>query len=234
MDTLHASRRLVKSPPELWAEVSDEAALARHLADFGEIRITRVAPETTVAWEGDRASGTVEIEAAGWGTKVVLTATPAAEAPVTQAPEPQPEPEAPEPQPRGPEPTPDARQPDVTPAATEDPGPVPVHGRRGFFARLFRRQPRAGTRVAEAPAPSAPAPDPAPPAPTPQPGPLPGPQPVPDPPAAEPEPPAVELPDEPPPAAAAAEQLARARTVAILTGVLDDLGAAHHRPFSRG
>jgi hypothetical protein len=23
------------------------------------------------------------------------------------------------------------------------------------------------------------------------------------------------------------------RTVAILTGVLDDLGAAHHRPFSR-
>jgi len=24
-----------------------------------------------------------------------------------------------------------------------------------------------------------------------------------------------------------------ARTVAILTGVLDDLGAAHHRPYSR-
>ncbi|MDX6680703.1 MAG: hypothetical protein QOG94_742, partial [Solirubrobacteraceae bacterium] len=70
-----ATRRLVKSPPELWAEVSSEDSLGRHLAPFGEIRITRVSAETTVAWEGDRVSGTVELEPTGWGTKVSLTAT---------------------------------------------------------------------------------------------------------------------------------------------------------------
>jgi hypothetical protein len=31
-------------------------------------------PETTVAWEGDRASGTVELAAAGLGTTVTPTA----------------------------------------------------------------------------------------------------------------------------------------------------------------
>src|SRR6202011_1368716 len=68
-----AHRTLVKSPPELWAEVSDPAALARHLGEFGEIRITRVEPETAVAWEGDKACGTVELAQSGWGTKVTLT-----------------------------------------------------------------------------------------------------------------------------------------------------------------
>jgi hypothetical protein len=80
MDQPSATRRLVKSAPELWAEISSEASLARHLAEFGEIRITRVTPETTVAWEGDRVSGTVELARTGLGTKVILTATPAAEA----------------------------------------------------------------------------------------------------------------------------------------------------------
>lgn len=75
-----ATRRLVKSPPELWAEISDEASLSRHLARFGDIRITRVSAETTVAWEGDRVSGTVQLGQAGLGTKVVLTATPTARA----------------------------------------------------------------------------------------------------------------------------------------------------------
>ena len=70
-----ATRRLVKSPPELWAEISSEDSLSRHLAEFGEVRITRVKPKTTVAWEGDRASGTVELTPTGLGTKVVLTAT---------------------------------------------------------------------------------------------------------------------------------------------------------------
>ena len=69
-----ASRTLVKSPPELWAECSDAASLARHLDEFGEIRITRLEPETAVAWEGERARGTVRIEPSGWGTKVILTA----------------------------------------------------------------------------------------------------------------------------------------------------------------
>src|SRR4051812_30908891 len=69
-----AQRTLVKSPPELWAEVSALEALARHLGKFGEIRIPRLEPETTVAWEGDRARGTVQLEPSGWGTKVTLTA----------------------------------------------------------------------------------------------------------------------------------------------------------------
>ena len=54
-----ASRTLVKSQPELWTECSDASSLARHLGSFGEIRITRLEPETAVAWEGECASGTV-------------------------------------------------------------------------------------------------------------------------------------------------------------------------------
>jgi hypothetical protein len=89
-----ASRTLVKSPPELWAECSDAASLARHLGQFGEIRITRLEPETSVAWEGERASGTVRLEPSGWGTRVVLTALPVPhdESAPESEPEPQPEP----------------------------------------------------------------------------------------------------------------------------------------------
>jgi hypothetical protein len=76
MTKLKASRTLVKSPPELWAECSDAASLTRHLDQFGEIRITRLEPETAVAWEGEHASGTVRLEPSGWGTRVVLTAEP--------------------------------------------------------------------------------------------------------------------------------------------------------------
>ena len=73
MSSLQASRTLVKSPPELWAELSDLGSLARHLGEFGEIRITQVDPESRVEWEADRASGTVRLEPSGWGTRVVLT-----------------------------------------------------------------------------------------------------------------------------------------------------------------
>src|SRR5215216_6456682 len=71
---MEAKRTLVKSPPELWAEVSDVGALARHLGELGEIRITRTEPETVVEWEGEQASGSVRLEPAGWGTRVTLTA----------------------------------------------------------------------------------------------------------------------------------------------------------------
>ncbi len=74
MIELTANRTLVKSHPELWAECSDAASLGRHLDHFGDIRITRLEPETAVAWEGDCASGTVRLEPSGWGTRVVLTA----------------------------------------------------------------------------------------------------------------------------------------------------------------
>src|SRR5437763_15078782 len=103
-----ATRTLVKSPPEVWAQCSEADALARHLnGSFGEIRITRLEPETAVAWEGELASGTVRLEPSGWGTKVILTARPedVAEAVVAEPepvvePEPEPEPVAePEPEP---------------------------------------------------------------------------------------------------------------------------------------
>jgi len=93
---MEAKRTLVKSPPELWAELSDMAALARHLGEFGEIRITRTDPESVVEWEGDLASGSVRLEPSGWGTKVTLTALPV----MVDPPPPEPVP-APEPAPRG-------------------------------------------------------------------------------------------------------------------------------------
>jgi hypothetical protein len=74
MTQLEAARRLVKSTPELWAACSDPDVLGRHLQAFGEIKITRLEPETTVAWEGESASGTVVLEPSGWGTKVTLRA----------------------------------------------------------------------------------------------------------------------------------------------------------------
>jgi hypothetical protein len=75
MISSEVQRTLVKSPPELWAEISDPESLARHLGEFGEIRITRVQPEQKVEWEADDASGTVVIKPSGWGTKVKLTVT---------------------------------------------------------------------------------------------------------------------------------------------------------------
>ncbi len=244
-----ATRRLVKSPPELWAELSSEDSLGRHLAEFGEIRITRVEPESTVAWEGDRASGTVELTPTGWGTKVLLTATPAPAPPGDPPPEaaiaapvaaevrPAAElrADATQEPPVRPAPSPEAPAATAVPAAEphrivlrtppERPAPAPVpEAKRGFFARLFRkRQPKAAAPASSIPAPPAPGPDPAPPTPTPGPAPIPPPAPDPVPPTPAPQPP-------PPPQI---EVLDPERTVAILTEVLDDLGAAHHRPFSR-
>jgi hypothetical protein len=214
MEQSTAHRRLVKSPPELWAEVSSEDALGRHLAPFGEIRITRVEPETTVAWEGDRASGTVELEPAGWGTKVILTATPAQGPTAGQAPVHAPAPPStPEPQP-APQPVQSTPPPHAEPAVP----PAPKEPKRGFFARLFRRRAPQAALEASTPAhpelgPSAPGPQPTPPEPHPAPTLL----------AGEPE----------PPASADDPRLDAVSTEAILAEVLDDLGAAHHRPFSR-
>jgi hypothetical protein len=83
MISSEVQRTLVKSPPELWTELSDPAALGRHLGEFGEIRITRVEPEKTVEWETENASGRVLIKPSGWGTRVTLTATREIPAPET-------------------------------------------------------------------------------------------------------------------------------------------------------
>ena len=147
-----AKRTLVKSPPEIWAEVSDAGTLARHLGEFGEIRITRTQPESLVEWEGEKASGCVRLEPSGWGTKVTLTA------------------EAPTP-------------PGSDLAIQHDAGLQDLTPPRGaWWSRLRRRR--------------------------------------------EPEP-------EPEPVQALAPVLDGERAQAALTGVLDTLGAAHHRPFSR-
>ena len=153
MPSLQAKRTLVKSPPEIWAEVSDAGALARHLGEFGEIRITRTQPESLVEWEGEKASGCVRLEPSGWGTKVTLTAEALA------PPEPEPAP---------------------------DPEPAPEPPRSSWWSRFRRRR--------------------------------------------EPEPEPVHEPVVTPPPAPG---LDGERAQAALTGVLDTLGAAHHRPFSR-
>src|SRR6187200_111905 len=95
MPDLTAKRTLVKSPPELWEELSEVDGLAKHLGAFGEIKITKLEPEHTVAWEGEHASGTVSIEPSGWGTKVTLHAELPDETPPQVAEEPEPAPEEP-------------------------------------------------------------------------------------------------------------------------------------------
>lgn len=219
MSELTTKRTLVKSPPELWAEVSDLEALAKHLGEFGEIKITRLEPETTVVWEGDRVSGTVQLEPSGWGTKVTLTAElaeieaqdPVIEEEAVEEPVAEVEPIAQEPPP----PSPIQETPKPEPAPQPSAAPEP---KRGFWARLFGRS-KAEIR----PPVEEPEPEPTPVEEPPEPPPL-QPVPEPEPPPREPEP------EETPPAAALDDD----KAVAVLTEVLDNLGAAHHRPFSRG
>jgi hypothetical protein len=217
MPDVTASRTLVKSAPELWTECSDPDSLGRHLDQFGDIRITRLEPETAVAWEGELASGTVQLEPSGWGTRVVLTATPApspngaanqaalpeARALVMSGPAPAPAQPAREPEPeRDLEPHPELGplEPEPPAAAGSEAAAGP-----GFFARLFGRwRSRPAPPVTEAD------------------------------PAEEPE----WVLAEPEPAAAAeargapeAERPPDAE--AVLVAALDSLGQAHHRPYSR-
>jgi hypothetical protein len=257
MPDLTAKRTLVKSPPELWEELSEVDRLAAHFEAFGEITITKLEPEHTVAWEGEHASGTVSIEPSGWGTKVTFTA-----AVKEDEPEPEPEPD-PEPDPE-PEPEPDPLPVEAPEAATtnepavdepvlEEPAPVPDQPeprRRGFWARLLGRRtmpqpaPETATRTEPKPVLAEPGPaltEPEPVLPEPA---LTGPEPVPREPEAalaeaEPlpgseiaghEPDEAESPEgEDAPVPSAAE-----RAQAVLEGALDALGSAHHRPFSRG
>jgi hypothetical protein len=238
----HQSRRtLVKSAPELWAECSDAASLARHLGAFGEIRITKLEPESAVAWEGTAASGTVTLEPSGWGTRVTLTVTeealsadsdpvaaepaaeepnPAAEEPVLQpvAQEPGPEPVAQAPEPE-PEPAPVAQEPE--PVAEEPPPETAAAPRPGLFARFrlaLRRKPVPVAEPESVAEPSAEPelvvktpPEPEPVLQTPEPEPVLQTSPEPEP--------------EPEPAPPAGE--------AALIAALDSLGMAHHRPYSR-
>jgi hypothetical protein len=75
MISSEVQRTLVKSPPELWTELSDPDSLARHLGALGEIRITRAETEKRVDWEAERTTGSILIKPSGWGTKVTLSVT---------------------------------------------------------------------------------------------------------------------------------------------------------------
>lgn len=237
-------RTLVKSPPELWAELGNPERLAHHLGEVGEIRVTKVEPETRVEWEADLASGFVELKQSGWGTRVTLSLTrelPAAEtetpvepvppepAPVAEmAAEPEPvaatearvEP-APEPQAAVLEPVAATVQPG--PGSELEPAPEPLsepEPQLGFFARLFRkRKAKLATPVESQPEP--------------EPEPvevevvaMAAPEPI------YPEPPPKPAPDLAAELASVEVQMTEESTE-LLTGVLDRLGAAHHRPFSR-
>ena len=230
-----ASRTLVKSPPELWAECSDAASLARHLGEFGEIKITRLEPETQVEWEAELACGTVRIEPSAWGTRVTLTAQlqppPASagpEAGVEVAPVPEPGRAAPEPELIAPEPEPMALEPE--PAAPEPPGPDFVQPEplaappRGFLARLRIRfaSPSPGP-AARQPERVAPEPEPAASETPPE--------------SSEPEvarhEPLLAAAPETPPESEPARSVSLLDTESALSAALDSLGQAHHRPFSR-
>ena len=217
MSSLQASRTLVKSPPELWAELSDLGSLARHLGEFGEIRITKTDPESRVEWEADRASGTVRLEPSGWGTRVVLT---------VDTPEPAADPEP---------------EPEEAPVAEAEPVGGRTRPRPGAGGRANRsrsRPPRSrspsaasGPASSGARSPSSPRPAPEPVAVEPEPEPvLEEPEPEPETPFGTieweiPEPVAEEEPEP--------EPDTPADPAAVLHGMLDTLGAAHHRPFSR-
>jgi hypothetical protein len=292
MPDLTAKRTLVKSPPELWEELSEVERLAKHLGAFGEITITKLEPEHTVAWEGEHASGTVSIEPSGWGTKVTLRA----ELPEAEEPEPEsePEPEAAEAEPPSTEPSTEAQyigQPggdqrvEPSEATVREPDPVAQEQtaepdaqadalafepkpRRGFWGWLFRSRTERATPepVAAITEPAAaPEPEPAGAAPEPEPaGAAPEPEsaaatseperrpvgaalesepvaaPQSEPVAAEPEPepvaadPAALVANPDPDALGDADALDPERVRVILDEALDALGAAHHRPFSRG
>jgi hypothetical protein len=177
MPDLEAKRTLVKSPPELWEELSEVDRLAKHLGAFGDIKITKLEPEHRVAWEGEHASGNVSIEPSGWGTKVTLTAElseadgPSPSDPVPGPPPASPAaPEAPTGAVAGADPAaepdspaePDSRaEPDCpaepeTPASRQEPERPPLYvlpskpTRRGFWVRLFgRRRARTEDRARE-------------------------------------------------------------------------------------
>ncbi len=178
MPETSARRTLMKSAPELWAQVADPEGLARRLPGVEGIRIVRTERQRHIAWEGEQASGEVILEPAGFGTKVTLTVARGASAEVAggesgsdvvparaaqvmtmDAPAVTPVAMATE-TPAAAAPSPEAqsdREPDpaqlradgpVGPDAPTEPPTVSTPKRMGFFARLFRR----AAPAAEAPA----------------------------------------------------------------------------------
>lgn len=70
MPRFEVSRTLVKSPPELWAELGPDC-LEKAL---GAVSVEETEPERALTFSGEGVRGTATLEPAGWGTKVTLTA----------------------------------------------------------------------------------------------------------------------------------------------------------------
>ena len=70
MATFEVSRTLVKSPPELWNELTAECLEKA----VGQVTVEETEPERELSWRAEGASGTARIEPAGWGTKLTLIA----------------------------------------------------------------------------------------------------------------------------------------------------------------
>jgi hypothetical protein len=70
MPRFEVSRTLVKSPPELWAELGSDCLEEA----LGPVSVEETEPEREMKFSGNGVHGTASLEPAGWGTKVTLTA----------------------------------------------------------------------------------------------------------------------------------------------------------------
>lgn len=78
MANVEVSRTLVKSPPEVWAELGRDGRLAELIGDES-LQVTVAEELAVLEWQAASSSGRIEIHASGWGTKVSLVADVAEE-----------------------------------------------------------------------------------------------------------------------------------------------------------
>jgi hypothetical protein len=71
MPTIELERSLVKSAPELWDDLASESRLSGWL---GEVRVSAAYPPHRLEWDARGASGVIELESAGLGTRVRVRA----------------------------------------------------------------------------------------------------------------------------------------------------------------
>lgn len=67
MAPIELERTLVKSPPELWAEIGSEEGLRRWL---GEVSVEMADAPGRLEWARSDSTGVIELESSGWGTRV--------------------------------------------------------------------------------------------------------------------------------------------------------------------
>jgi hypothetical protein len=64
---IELERTLVKSPPEVWEELSAEAGLSRWL---DKVEVRECHAPSRIEWASSGMSGRIELEPSGWGTRV--------------------------------------------------------------------------------------------------------------------------------------------------------------------